>query len=801
MAPGRPDLTTLAAAALAAGSLSGPCSHPSPLEIPLAALLALLARPRRSRAARLLLGAAALALAAHAVQDACEARTRALLREIRPRLALSDRCDLEGIVSDAWPLPGGGSRMRVDLVSLRCGPEPAPARGGALLTVSPAAGRPLLPRPGDHLRAHARLSELRPAGNPGGFESAALLRARGILLAGSVKSAALASIEPRPARHARHRLGRARLALQERLGRALHAFPGACPDSFPLLSALLLGQRAGIDPAFERALQASGLYHLVAISGLHVALLGWLVLRAGRALAPDAAAAALSATLITGYVLLVGAPASALRALGLLLVWEAARWTGRRSRGLAAVAVAAALLLVLSPGLRADPGFWLSACATAGILGLRRLEAGEGRGTPSGTPGRIAGALWRSLEVSAAAYLAVAPLQALWFQRWTPIGIVLNLAAVPLSSLLLVCALALAALDGSAAAAPVAAAADLGVRALAGLASPALFDSEIFRVPPPGAVVLSAHLVAAAAVAAGAGPSRAWRTLLAAAHAALLLPAAPAPAGTLEIALWDVGQGESILVRLPDGSALLVDAGGRLRDGDTAAGRWAAPALRASGVRRLRALAITHLDSDHAAGAEAILRAPGATEVWVPRGLPAEGMERLAEAAGRHGARLRVLARGDRPAGERTPVETLAPPAKDAATCGDNEGSLVLRAGSGAACVLLTGDLDAAGERDLARLGIGRCAVLKVSHHGSRGSSDGEFLRTVRPRAALVSAGARNAWGHPHRETLERLRRCGARALSTSEGGAVRARLADRVLALERWRDARWQSLAVLPLD
>lgn len=178
-------------------------------------------------------------------------------------------------------------------------------------------------------------------------------------------------------------------------------------------------------------------------------------------------------------------------------------------------------------------------------------------------------------------------------------------------------------------------------------------------------------------------------------------------------------------------------------------------------------------------------------ELWVPAGLSPDAVERLRASAREHGTRLVPRKEGDRWRLGGAIFEALSPE-RHAPGRSDNAGSLVLRVHAAGECILLTGDLEASGERRLAASGLDPVSVLKVAHHGSRGSSDPVFLRKVRPRAALISAGVRNAWGHPHEETLQRLAAVGACTVSTSDGGAVRARMARGVLRVERWRGS-WE--------
>jgi competence protein ComEC len=438
--------------------------------------------------------------------------------------------------------------------------------------------------------------------------------------------------------------------------------------------------------------------------------------------------------------------------------------------------------------LRNDLGYWLSVCATGGIVGSWRSSPQDATRSKASSPSL--------LRASASAYLAVAPLSALWFQRWTPLGVFLNLLAVPLAAFLLCSAIALVALGGAFPASILGNAADTGVRILVAITSRPFLGQEIFRLAPPFPLVLCAHVGASAALWLSRSPRFAWRELLATAHLALILPATPVNVGAMGLTLWDVGQGESALLSLPDGSHLIVDTGGRLYRGGTAAQRWVIPALRAQRIRRVRAVALSHLDSDHAAGLEAILAALDPDEVWAPEGLSPPARKALRSATRNVGIPLLLRSRGEQWRVGGAIVEVLSPEQYPPRRS-DNDGSLVLRVRAAHTEVLLTGDLESAGERQIAARGLEPVSVLKVSHHGSRGSSDATFLRLARPRAALISAGTRNAWGHPHEDTLERLRQTGTCTLSTSSGGAVRARAARGVLRLERWSGS-WETIARL---
>jgi competence protein ComEC len=237
----------------------------------------------------------------------------------------------------------------------------------------------------------------------------------------------------------------------------------------------------------------------------------------------------------------------------------------------------------------------------------------------------------------------------------------------------------------------------------------------------------------------------------------------------VHLAVLDVGQGDAILVRSRR-HAVLIDGGGAVgRDLAVAA---LLPALAAHGVARLDAVALSHFDMDHCAGLLDLAGSVPVRSLWLPA--TAAGTPCSREVVGAFGARPRELAAGDGiTLGELR--FTVLHPDRSVPLRAGNAPSLVLRLDALGRRALLTGDLDGAAERELAsRYGESlACDLLKVAHHGSSRSSGPELLAAVRPRLAIVSAGVRNAYGHPSDGALDRLRRCGARILRTDRDGGV----------------------------
>ena len=257
----------------------------------------------------------------------------------------------------------------------------------------------------------------------------------------------------------------------------------------------------------------------------------------------------------------------------------------------------------------------------------------------------------------------------------------------------------------------------------------------------------------------------------------------------LALYFLDVGQGDAIAIRTPRGRWLLVDAGPRTLRSD--AGRSVVlPFLRRQAVPRLDVLVATHADADHLGGVPAVVRALDPALVLEPA--QAHGtrlyLEYL-EALDRTGATWRAARAGDTLVADSVTVAVLHPsPAWARKEIVPNENSVVVRVSYGAFDAILTGDIGAAAEAHL--LGsVGDVEVLKVAHHGSAGSTTAAWLEAVDPDAAVISVGS-NSYGHPAPEVLERLAKRGIRVFRTDRGGTVTIRSNGRYFSVEQGRPA-----------
>jgi competence protein ComEC len=600
----------------------------------------------------------------------------------------------------------------------------------------------------------------------------------GTTLFGSIKSGLLVEVTSRGTRgeeawaHVRVRVRRA----SERWIARHDPLSGA------IVTAILIGDRSGLPNEIRERLQAAGTYHVIAISGGNIAILAGLVVCALWLLGIQGRAAALVtiAVLLT-YAQIVTTEASVWRATLMATLYFAARALDHRTSPSHALAVTAAAMVAMQPLDVRDPGFILSFGATVALLeGARRSRVRvSGRGPRA----------WivASLSASAAVEIGLLPVTAYLFSRVTLAGLVLNLLAVPAMTVVQAAGMVVAILDPLAAvAAPAGWLAHGGAWLLVNSARLVEIAPWLTaRVPAPPVWLVAVYYVSLAAAGSRHPSLRSIGTPLVAAAALLIAgvhPAGPtrrvSDTNVLRITVFDVGQAEAILIEPPGSDALLVDAGGSPfgRGGFDVGSRVVVPAVWARGVRSLKALLITHGHPDHAGGAYAVIRDLLPVGVW--HGVPVPGdaeaadvlryaiqrrrhvVQRLAGTEWQVGpVRMRVL-HPQEPDWERQRVR--------------NDDSVVLEVAYGNVVALLTGDISAEVERAiLPNLTPAPFRVLKVPHHGSRGSSSRELLESWRPHVALISAGRGNTFGHPAPEVLRRLEAVGAHVLRTDLHGQI----------------------------
>ncbi|MBW3554219.1 MAG: DNA internalization-related competence protein ComEC/Rec2 [Gemmatimonadetes bacterium] len=568
-----------------------------------------------------------------------------------------------------------------------------------------------------------------------------------------------------------------------------------------LAASLLIAQRDGLETELRERFSRAGLSHLLAISGLHVGLIAGLLLLLGKLARLRARwASALAGAGTVGYVLFLGAPAAASRAALQVILLLAAGALQRPARSEAVVAAAALVLLALHPTSLVEPGFQLSFAGVAGLLLLRRPLLRRMTRLADRRVRGVAVGKWLAdgLASGAAATLATAPIVAWHFGRIAPVGVIANLAAIPLvAALVPTLALSLGAAAvwepaGAFLAGSGSALLDL-LDAVARAASAVPGGSV--PVAPPTAALWTAAALAAWALSRRLGrvrPAVRAAVALGTIGVALGVAAYRIPTDHVEIHVIDVGQGDAIAIRSPGGRWLLVDAG--IAGGDYDAGeRRVVPYLAARGVRRLEALVLTHPHADHIGGATSVLRALRPRWVGDP-GVSAgsSGYLALLDAAAERGVPWLRLRDGVELEFDGVTVEFLHPWPTNAPMEDPNDVSVILRVVYGEFSALLTGDAPAMVEEALVRRrGWGLEAdVLKAGHHGSSTSTTGALLEATGASLALISAGRGNRYGHPHPVVLARLDSAGVRVLRTDRDGTIIVRgQAGGRMSVERERE------------
>jgi len=719
----------------------------------------------------------------------------------------SDPVTLIGRLRDDGAFVGYGVLLTLDVEEVEGRPESrVHARGGVRLTVVGAAGPKQVDawRAGRSVRVAASLRRPVTFSNPGVSDERLALSRRGIVLVGSVKSATLVEVREAGWRHeewAASARAWTRRTIAHHVGRR-------SPRSAAVATAILIGDRSGLSEEDERRLQDAGTYHVIAISGGNIAILTALLIFGARAFrVPYRLAAGISICVLLTYGEIAGGSPSVGRAITAAVIFLTALMIDQRGAPLNVLAVASVLAVAAKPVSIVDGGFLLSFGATAGImLGVPRVV----RLTADH---RIRGlARWSRVTVAAAvgvlaaticAEVVLTPIGASLFSRVTFAGLALNLAAIPLmtavqcgSMLLLAAAIYPAAANLAGIFVHYAATGLVETSRLVAFAPWLARD-----VPPPAwwlcavyyglcigwvRVTRGRRLVVAALAAAG--------VLLVSGRAPAATGAPPLGAGVLRVVMLDVGQGDSTLLMLPDGTAILVDAGGLAGTSYDIGGRVVIPALRALGVRRLHALVLTHGDPDHIDGGAAVMRTFPVANVWEGVPVPPHlALRTLASLAAERRIMWRTLQPGDVERAAGVEIRILHPPTPDwERQRVRNDDSVVIEIRYGEVSILLPGDIGSEIERALIpQLNLRPLVILKAAHHGSATSSSEEFIDAARPAAVIVSAGRNNRFGHPAPPVVERFTRKGVEMFNTAHDGAVFVETDGTSVEVYRWKTRR----------
>ncbi|WP_242421332.1 DNA internalization-related competence protein ComEC/Rec2 [Acidovorax sp. Root267] len=692
-----------------------------------------------------------------------------------------------GVVAAMPQTNEAGTRIRVDVEAARLNGAPVqlPPRIDVAWYGGPfrdAAGALDLQRPppalkaGDRWALTVRLKAPHGLRNPHGFDYELWMWEQGVQATGYVRAGPKDEPPELLAATWRHPVERVRQsvrdAILERLARDVNGDDPARARIAGVVVALVTGDQRAIDRADWDVFRATGVAHLMSISGLHITLFAWLAAlmvgvlwrRSTRlCLAVPAPSAALAAgvVLAAAYALFSGWGVPAQRTVIMLAAIAVLQLSGRRWPWPQVWLWACAAVVVADPWALAQAGFWLSFVAV-GILFATNTVA------VSAYPSSVKRHFYALIREQWVVTLALTPLTLLLFGQVSVVGFAANLVAIPWVTLV-VTPLAL----GGVLWAPLWNLAALSLQPLASLL-------QWLAQWPWAVVFLPAAPLWAGMLAVAGGALLAtrlpWRLRLLALP--LLWPALwwqpvrPA-AGQFELLAADIGQGNAVLVRTAT-HTLLYDAGPRFSRESDAGHRVLVPLLRALG-ERVDTLMLSHRDADHTGGAAAVLAQQPHAEL-----VGSIEAEHTLQAL----RPVRPCLAGQRWEWDGVVFEVLHPhPQPDdavaARTLRPNALSCVLRiAASGAVAsapvALLVGDIETPQEQALLARGAAlRADLLLVPHHGSKTSSSPAFLDAVQPRTALVQAGYRNRFGHPAPEVLQRYRARGVEVVESSRCGAA----------------------------
>ena len=695
----------------------------------------------------------------------------------------------------------------------------------------------------------ARLRKPRNFQNPGSFDYVGYLESRRIFLTASVRAGTpIHRLDGRGGSLWLSWVWSAREAAERRLA-GLFVDHDGDERVDGILRALLLGERTGLGRQTRQDFQRTGAYHALVISGLHVGTMAFTVLFLLRwAMVPATARTLITIVLIVAYAFFVGAALPVMRAAWMCSAYLVSSLIYRQRRALNMIAGTALVFLLIDPALLFDASFQMSFLAVALIagIGVPLLETtvepyrralidlwNEDRDLhldPRVAQVRVALRMWLEplpvltrlphrlitaavvgclriviwvaalLVVSAVIQAGLTLPMAVHFQRVSWGGVLANLCVMPLLLVTLPLGM-LALLTNSTLLGALTWSCAQAISSVVGW-----FATDLpvdLRVPPPPFWLAALFGLALVGLSLSFGRSLRWRVgawMLFAASLTLLVVHPFTPRlrpGHLEFTAIDVGQGESLFLALPDGRMVLVDGGGLPDFGGTRTldigDAVVSPYLWSRSIRRLDVLAITHSDADHFAGVPALLENFAMGEIWLSRTAFGDEHRDWIDTVTARGIAVKSLQQGDRlPLGDV--VFDVLGPAPEAALDGvrENNRSLVLSASFGQHRFLLTGDIEARAEERLVHgPQLQESDVLKVAHHGSATSTQDEFLDRVAPTFAVVSAGFRNPFGHPHPSVLERLTERGVRVFRTDVEGLISVLTDGRRLSVETFRRQR----------
>lgn len=689
-----------------------------------------------------------------------------------------------------------------------------------------------LPKAGSYVRVFGEVSPFLQATNPGEFDAAAYYRRKDCLFA--LRKTKITA-QTKTYGRLEEFLSQLRYESEVLFRKLLGEKNGATA------SAMVLGQKKGMDSEVKALYQGAGISHLLAISGLHLSLIGaglFGLLKKVRL--PVALSAGISTWILIVYAQLTGMGISTRRALVMFLLFLAAGLLKRTPDLPTSLAVAALLLLVPRPQRILDAGFQLSFSAVLGIaVMIPVLQDGWEDAAPSlrvtdGVAGwniartaivRTCRLLRKNILAGLGITMTMLPFLLIHFYEWSPWSVLLNLAVIPLMGILLPCLMGLQLVARLTAFTHCL---ELPQHLLC-TAIEAIFSCYEqlcrFTTALPGSILhtgyptwqtLTAYTIGLIALAVSGKKLRPHLRLAAAVCLmGIFLIRLP---GELNVTMLDVGQGECVGIETREHHVYLVDAGStsKKKTGQYQIIPW----LKYIGTRSVEGIFITHWDEDHISAVGELLEWSKSSRVKIRRiflpdvALKDEVLETLLQQIEEANVSVEYLSAGERMTDGALQISCLHPYAKKVPE-DRNDASLVLRLSQGDFQMLLTGDLEKSGEdwlMEQARPAVEqpqpagqeqalpcapstksaaqnplRCTILDAGHHGASNATGEALLDLAQPELVLISCGKNNRYGHPAPETLKRLEERGIRWYSTAEVGAIQVQVGKKKVKIKQY--------------
>lgn len=657
--------------------------------------------------------------------------------------------------------------------------EPRPVSGKIRVTLK---NPPQNFQYGDEIRVRGRLVLPEKRRNPGGFDARAYLDRRGIralLFSGKKPDVQISS---------RHRGN----FFLEHSYRFRHYLSQNLSDNFrpvaaAFLKALMLGEKSDVSGEFEDLFIKTGTLHLLAVSGFNVGFLSAAVL---FFLAPFPISKNLKWLIVLGmiwfYCLVVGWQAPLVRASVMATILICGNLIGRKTDFLNSLGLAAIFILAVNPKTLFDVGFQLSFLAVAGLalfvpvfMPKKELFPNEKLTMKEKVSLYTAELFW----VSFVATFVTLPVTVQNFYLVTPLSLLANMIAVPLSFFLFFCTLVyfftfwwvpkivffvpwiLKSLM------------QIFIACLSWIGQLPFSCVTVGKLSAPLEILLIAGILYF--FFSKKIKSRSIRALLIfifSLNIFLLHDALRHGDRPFTMTALDVGQGDAIYFEFPQGGNLLIDAGkGEPQDKGR---RVVVPYLRSKGIRSIDAMVVSHPQADHIGGMSSVLEEFSVKNVFDAKKFYSSRLyEDLKHHILKEGSRYQQLGRGMKVEGfKNIRIDVLNPSLEEESIKNINNACLVLKITYGETSFLLTGDIEAAAMKEMMEADLDLTAdVLKVPHHGSKMNKVGEeFVDQAAPKFSVISVGERNPFGHPRAETLEALASIpGNIILRTDQQGAV----------------------------